>query len=194
MLHNNSPTLVEHWVAHSCFFFIWMAMAYKLTSLDEAEPVLHSQGLAASYYTAGNLLLTESSMARDNCGLSKWSLWALLKGWVKSMILLLRRVSRRRRAWRNKLYTGWLVCVHSGWIVASHFQKSPPATYMTQKILSTTGRIKTWLHYIYARSGRESVCVWCRVSDIVIVYLKDPLRFSNEVFYGCGHNIVSVKI
>lgn len=109
------------------------------------------------------------------------------------MILLLRRVSQRRRAWRNKLYTGWLVCVHSGWIVASHFQKSPPATYMTQKILSTTGRIKTWLHYIYARSGRESVCVWCRVSDIVIVYLKDPLRFSNEVFYGCGHNIVSVK-
>ena len=88
MLLNNSPTLVEHWVAHSCFFFclfvffflIWMALAYKLTPLDETEPVLHSQGLAASYYTAGNLLLTESSMARDNCGLSKWSLWAPLKG------------------------------------------------------------------------------------------------------------------
>ena len=38
------------------------------------------------------------------------------------------------------------------------------------------------------------VCVCVCVSDIVIVHLRDSLRFSNEAFYGCGHNIVSVKI
>lgn len=155
-----------------------MALAYKPTLLDGTEPALRSYGLAASYYTAGNLLLTVSSMARDNCGLSKWSSWALLKGKAHEWDIT---TKSRFTAWEGRKEKQ-IMCGECTYTIGELSQKNTHTTChlnaidnlsTTQDLYSmSTGKMKTWLFYKCVKAARRENCIYCLyvcvVSYIVI--------------------------